>query len=44
MEKETREKVISAEIMWTAVPLDDRQELKGTLIKEKGEERNHINN
>jgi hypothetical protein len=35
-----REKVILAEIVWTAVPLDDHRELKGMLVKEKGKERN----
>ena len=40
-EENETEKILSAEIVWTAVPPDDLREQKGgTLVKEKGNERN----
>jgi hypothetical protein len=32
------EKIFSAEIVWTAVPPDDRLELKGTLTRDERKE------
>ena len=40
-EENETEKILSADIVWTAVPPDDLREQKGsTLVKEKGKERN----
>jgi hypothetical protein len=40
-EENETEKILSAEIVWTAVPPDNRREQKGrALVKEKGKERN----